>query len=38
MDLIRSALRPYERDLATVVFSASLLGMAVPAANSILFG
>ena len=41
MDLIRFALRPYKRDLATVVFSgaaASLLGMAVPAANSILFG
>jgi len=41
IDLIRFALRPYKRDLATVVFSgaaASLLGMAVPAANSILFG
>lgn len=41
LDLIGFALRPYKRDLATVVFSsaaASLLGMAVPAANSILFG
>jgi NHLM bacteriocin system ABC transporter ATP-binding protein len=40
-DLARFALRPYKRDLATVVFSsvaASLLGMVVPAANSVLFG
>ena len=41
LDLTRFALRPYTRDLATVVFAsvaASLLGMAVPAANSVLFG
>jgi NHLM bacteriocin system ABC transporter ATP-binding protein len=41
LDLAWFALRPYKRDLTTVVFSsaaASLLGMAVPAANSILFG
>jgi len=41
LDLIGFALRPYKRDLALVVFSsaaASLLGMAVPAATSILFG
>lgn len=41
LDLARFALQPYKRDLATVVFSsvaASLLGMAVPTANSVLFG
>jgi NHLM bacteriocin system ABC transporter ATP-binding protein len=41
LDLMRFAIRPYKRDLATVVFSsaaASLLGMAVPAASSVLFG
>jgi len=41
LDLARFALRPYKRDLAMVVFAsvaASLLGMAVPAANSVLFG
>jgi len=41
LDLARFALRPYKRDLATVVFAsvaASLLGMAVPAANAVLFG
>jgi NHLM bacteriocin system ABC transporter ATP-binding protein len=40
-DLIRFATQPYKRDLALLVFSsaaASLLGMAVPTANSILFG
>ena len=40
-DLIWFGLRPYKADLAMVIFSsaaASLLGMAVPAANSVLFG
>ncbi len=41
LDLAQFALRPYQRDVATVVLAsvaASLLGMAVPAANSVLFG
>jgi len=41
IDLARFALRPYKRDLSMVMFAstaAGLLGMAVPAATSVLFG